>query len=438
MGSDKQWIREEAAAEIRRTVRSQSLTTLRLAGQWFEDPPIAPAKRPHWMRVMLVANIDVPNAFANGALGRAVHWGPDVAAVGLLSRIKTFLANVPGIQLRFYHEATLQMEKAHFLPLVDFIDLDPRKETVPTARGKPSMLQLQVQPAYALTIHKVQSMTIRHQVNGCLEGVFAHGQIYVLVSRVTEPEHYRTIGIPPWDLLEVVARAWRDAGVNVDRAFHAAASVTDEWIYTSAASGEDPCVGVAQRLKASYSEQRRVPLRLRTLGEVLNPQPDTAVVLHGLLDWIDRADAASQANAPRPDICRADGAQLFPATDWYLTDLERRNPTPAENSHMDDVAIDEEDLTRNPQEAGPCSSDTSESAEDDSDASLPAGPPPRKTRHTTTGKVDAGLLHNPCAWYRALPPVVPYRVRCRGAARPPTTWTRCREPYPSNACASEG
>ena len=38
-----------------------------------------PATRPHCMRAMLVANIDVPNGFANGASGRIVHWGPEDA-----------------------------------------------------------------------------------------------------------------------------------------------------------------------------------------------------------------------------------------------------------------------------------------------------------------------------------------------------------------------
>ena len=31
------------------------------------------------------------------------------------------------------------------------------------------MLQLQLQPAYCLTNHKVQALTIRHTVDGCLE-----------------------------------------------------------------------------------------------------------------------------------------------------------------------------------------------------------------------------------------------------------------------------
>ena len=49
------------------------------------------------------------------------------------------------------------------------------------------MLQLSVVPAYALTIHKTQALSIKHVVCGCLEGIFAWGQLYVLMSRVTDP-----------------------------------------------------------------------------------------------------------------------------------------------------------------------------------------------------------------------------------------------------------
>ena len=34
---------------------------------------------------------------------------------------------------------------------------------------------------YALTIHKTQAMSIAYLVRGCLEGIFAQGQVYVLV-----------------------------------------------------------------------------------------------------------------------------------------------------------------------------------------------------------------------------------------------------------------
>ena len=78
------------------------------------------------------------------------------------------------------------------------------------------MLQLQLQPAYCLTNHKVQALTIRHTVDGCLEGVFAHGQVYVQVSRVVDPDRYAAVGLLPEDLLDEVAAAWAAQGWDVD------------------------------------------------------------------------------------------------------------------------------------------------------------------------------------------------------------------------------
>ena len=67
------------------------------------------------------------------------------------------------------------------------------------------MVQLPLQPAYGLTVHKVQALTIAHIVRGCLEGVFAAGSLYVLISRVTDPRNLELIGLPPADLLDDVA-----------------------------------------------------------------------------------------------------------------------------------------------------------------------------------------------------------------------------------------
>ena len=75
------------------------------------------------------------------------------------------------------------MSKREMMPDMDFMDLGARQETL-NIRGEPIMLQLCVVPAYALTVHKTQALSIKHLVLGCLEGVFALGQVYVLMSRV--------------------------------------------------------------------------------------------------------------------------------------------------------------------------------------------------------------------------------------------------------------
>ena len=78
---------------------------------------------------------------------------------------------------------------------MDFMDLGTRQETL-NIRGEPILMQLCVVPAYALTVHKTQALSIRHLVLGCLEGVFALGQVYVLISRVTDPQNFSLLGIP--------------------------------------------------------------------------------------------------------------------------------------------------------------------------------------------------------------------------------------------------
>ena len=69
------------------------------------------------------------------------------------------------------------------------------------------MLQLSIVPAYALTIHKTQALSIKHIVRGSLEGIFAFGQVYVLISRVTDPANLELIGLPPKDIIEDLSAA---------------------------------------------------------------------------------------------------------------------------------------------------------------------------------------------------------------------------------------
>jgi len=89
----------------------------------------------------------------------------------------------PG-EARFLKETSLS--KQELFSDVDHIDIQPRGESL-RVRGEPVMLQLSIVPAYALTIHKTQALSIKHIVRGSLEGIFAVGQVYVLISRVTDP-----------------------------------------------------------------------------------------------------------------------------------------------------------------------------------------------------------------------------------------------------------
>ena len=121
------------------------------------------------------------------------------------------------VMVRFVHEHSLREDRREWVSGIDFIDITPRSEEVPKAKGKPQMTQLQIIPANALTIHKVQALTIANNVYGCLEGVFAAGQVYVLWSRVTNPLHFHLVGLPPADMLDEVAKAWQKAGFDVEK-----------------------------------------------------------------------------------------------------------------------------------------------------------------------------------------------------------------------------
>ena len=58
----------------------------------------------------------------------------------------------------------------------------------------------------------------------------------------------------------------------------------------------------------------------------MNPQPDATVVIHRLLDWMDRVDVASQHGHARPPFRTIWGEDIFPPDDelWGLTDVSRR------------------------------------------------------------------------------------------------------------------
>ena len=114
-----------------------------------------------------------------------------------------------------------------------------------------------------LQVHKTQALSIKHLVLGCLEGVFALGQVYVLVSRVTDPKNFSLVGIPPRDLVEDLAQALLRAGIDVDSFFEKACQVSGEWKYDRSQAR------VLDRIQQKFSNERTVPLRFRTLGSCL-------------------------------------------------------------------------------------------------------------------------------------------------------------------------
>jgi hypothetical protein len=159
--------------------------------------------------------------------------------------------------------------------------------------------------------------------------------VYVLISRTVDPRNILLVGVPPKDMIEDVAQALLSAGISVDAFFDKACTVTREWIYDKANH-----VRVKERIRQRISNEHGVPLKFRTLAEVLNPQPDASVVIKRLLDWIDRVDTTSQTGAPKPPFQTEEGQSIFPEDDdpWWLTDISRRAPV-----DEDDKADGDED-----------------------------------------------------------------------------------------------
>ena len=74
----------------------------------------------------------------------------------------------PDLLARFCKESCLT--KPEMLPEIHFMDVGARQESL-AVRGEPILLQLRVVPAYALTVHNTQALSLKHVVIGCLEGV---------------------------------------------------------------------------------------------------------------------------------------------------------------------------------------------------------------------------------------------------------------------------
>ena len=145
--------------------------TLHIAGDFHHDFETARhVPRPHMMRAMLVSNLAVEQRFANGTQGRLLYWHPEKAQRG-----KALYATHPELLARFAKESAMQ--KREMFPDIDTMDVTCRQETLSRVQGQPCMLQLPIVPGYALTVHKTQALSIKHLVLGCLEGVFAMGQV---------------------------------------------------------------------------------------------------------------------------------------------------------------------------------------------------------------------------------------------------------------------
>ena len=143
------------------------------------------------------------------------------------------------------------------------------------------------------------------------------------------------VGMPPKDLIDVVATAWREAGLDVDECFLRAASVTNEWKYVASCSG-NANTRASERISSKWVSEQTIPHKLRTLRECIDPQPLMATVIRDLLDWIIRVDWASRGGLPPPAFKTVNGNDIFPKEElWWLTDVQRKEEPEEENKLVD-------------------------------------------------------------------------------------------------------
>ncbi len=301
-----------------------------LAGDWDVDML---SRKKLFMRVMLTKNVNVKERFANGTQGYILRWQP--CSVRLQKRSKYIVAvDEPSLAVTFVKKSSLDSGKNMLFEEFDKIELKPVPERLAGQHQNSVLEQLPVLPAYALTIHKCQSLTIGHVVKLCLEGIFAHGSAYVSCSRSTDPANLVCIGLPPKDLLDDVAACWRARGLDVHDCMEAAATVTGEWEYDRSLGPTDgtsraAAVDVFSRLKRKRIQGRLVPVQLRTLEQILKPQQQMAEVMDRFLSWVDRENDAVRAGEPPPAFETEAGGPIFPnpsECEWWLTDVRQRRP----------------------------------------------------------------------------------------------------------------
>ena len=93
---------------------------------------------------------------------------------------------------------------------------------------------------------------------------------------MTDPTHFQLLGVPPIDLLEEVALAWREAGLDIVECLRKCVTVTSEFEYVE---GQER---IKDRIRPKRIDAKLAPVKNRRLAEMLNPQPKCSAVLHSL------------------------------------------------------------------------------------------------------------------------------------------------------------
>ena len=97
--------------------------------------------------------------------GRLLYWSP-----GHVESKRALPSTHLGLMARFVKESSMKA-RSELLPDIDFMDVQPRAENL-ACSGEPLMIQMPLVPCYAITVHKSQSLSIKHIVRGSIEGIF--------------------------------------------------------------------------------------------------------------------------------------------------------------------------------------------------------------------------------------------------------------------------
>lgn len=136
-------------------------------------------------QVMLNANISVENGLCNGTRGVVTGFVDDEGVHG--GQIGDFIRKNPRLPVvTFVHHKSTMSRVVH-----------PHLWTVETTeRARAYKVQIPLQHAWALTIHKSQGMSLS-RVQMDLSSCFAPGQAYVALSRAEEPEGLEILAFDP-------------------------------------------------------------------------------------------------------------------------------------------------------------------------------------------------------------------------------------------------
>ena len=170
--ADKEWLESSYENLIKKKVKPKALWTLPLAGDWDIDQV---GRKKQYMPVMLTKNVDIPNGFANGTQGCITRWYPQSVGTKKRSMYTVPVDVQGGVGATFVKKKSMLSGKQIYFPDVDKVELTTVPEYLPGQWRDYVLEQLPCIPAWALTIHKCQSLTMDGLVKLLLEGIFAHG-----------------------------------------------------------------------------------------------------------------------------------------------------------------------------------------------------------------------------------------------------------------------